>query len=317
MSASDQQLSLYSGRFSPDRSLNEPRDIFVEFNQPITFTRSGLRGFLRNVYSRGEYCSEFLPHSFCHYFEFLEYGKKTEQDILYFLSSTRLFANKVKGVRYVTSYAVVDLVAQLPEYFEPFFAAEEPSLFGSLKKTLVELLYDNFLEKFSIFKQNPDTFFDSISDDMVKIIDGSSIVQKQVDREQLRQTVMRFLEITLSKVIWSPIDQDDVWQSVKLIAKHMTRLKEKDIISQDDLDDLFKSLLERFCHFLDIAGSDLSPDVINKIKEDIHNGNLLMLELDEQEDYIQTKSERLMTALGETEAKIIARSHGIISEVIA
>jgi hypothetical protein len=95
----------------------------------------------------------------------------------------------------------------------------------------------------------------------------------------------------------------------------MTELKDQGIINQDDLDDLFKSLLERFCHFLDLAGSDLSMDVINSIKQDIVAGKLLFLELEEQEDFIETKAERLQRALLLTEAKVRARSFGIISEV--
>ena len=124
-------------------------------------------------------------------------------------------------------------------------------------------------------------------------------------------------ESNLTRSNLSLILSSSLKASVKVIAKNLTTLKEHNIINQDDLDDLFKSLLERFCHFLDLAGSDLSVEVIQKIKEDIASGNLMFLELEEQEDFMETKSERLGRSIIQTEAKVRARSYGIITEVPA
>jgi hypothetical protein len=304
-----------SSTFLDMSSTHEVRDIFVECNQPIEFNQMGMRNFLRNVYSMPEYSTEFLPHSFRHFVEFLDYGKRTRQGIPYMQSAVRLFANKVKAVRYVTPYAVIELLPKLPDYFESYFVQEKQTVFTSLKKSLYDILYNNFLNKFGAFKEAPENFLENVSDQMLHTIDGSVYVQARVDREQLRQTLVRFLEVTLGKIIWSPIDQEAVWNSVKVISQQLACLQDKKIITQDELDDLYKSLIERFCHFLDIAGSDLSAGTINSIKEDIHSGKLLLLELDEQEDFMQTKSERLACAVQETEAKMYARSRGIITEV--
>ncbi len=68
---------------------------------------------------------------------------------------------------------------------------------------------------------------------------------------------------------------------------------QEDILNQDELDDLLKSLVERFVYFLELTGSDLSFDVIETIKKDLESGNLLFHMIDEQEEFIESKVDRL------------------------
>jgi hypothetical protein len=185
----------------------EVRDIFVEFRQPISFTRQGMKRYLKYVYNRTEYCTEYLPHNFCHFIEFLEYGKKTEQEPIYVQSAIRLFANKVKATRYITAYAFADMTARLPELLSCYFKKEDPALTHTTKDKIVTMFYDNFLSQFSLFKKDPKTFLNDLATEVLSVVEGSDVVQKEVDREQLRQTLIRFLELSLDKVIWSPIDQ--------------------------------------------------------------------------------------------------------------
>ena len=75
-------------------------------------------------------------------------------------------------------------------------------------------------------------------------------------------------------------------------------------------------LLESSCKFLDLAGSELSLTVIETIKEDVISNEMLMFEFEEQEQMIETKRERLLDVLMETEAKIEARMRGIITDIV-
>lgn len=90
----------------------------------------------------------------------------------------------------------------------------------------------------------------------------------------------------------------------------------EDIINQDELDDLLKSLVERFVYFLELVGSDLSLETIEAIKQELEESTLVLNMVDEQEEFLETKIERIKSALLETEAKIHARQRGIITEVI-
>jgi hypothetical protein len=293
----------------------EPRDYMYELQQPISFTRQGIKRYFKNVYNRSEYCTEFLPHSFCHLIEFLEYGNKTSQEAVYTQASFRLFANKVKATRYITANTLLDLLNKMPDLLERYFKQDNPSFVIALKKQITNLFYDSFLHKFTTFKQSPESFLGDLSDEVLALVERSDLIRNEVDREQLRQTLVRFLELSLDKVIWSPFDQEEVWESVKAISNQLAVLKDRGILSYDDLNDVCKSLLERFCHFLDLAGSDLSLEAVNKIKEDIASGKVDMLELEEQEDFIETKADRISRSIRLTEAKIRARGFGILSEV--
>ncbi len=284
------------------------------FCQPIKFTQSGIQHYLHNIYSHPAYARDFLPHSLSDFIQFLNYGKNTNQSRLFMVSTFRLFLNKVKATPYLSAYAFCDMLDQLP-LLKDYCINEDKNYVLSLQKTLKNIFFSFFLSKFNFFKENPDQFFDDISNEIINAVESKSI-KREVECEQLRQIIIRFLENCFHKLIWSPFDQEEVWISVKNISFKLTSLMENGIICAEELDDLFKSLLESFCHFLNITGSELSPDVIEMIKEDISNGNLLLLTLEEQEDTIESKPERLMRALIKTDAKIQARLQGFITESI-
>ncbi len=296
--------------------LNDSDKLLDAFCRPVKFTRSGMRCFLKHNFSRREYAEEFLPHNFCHFIEFLEFGKDSNQNNMYIQSTIRLFSNKVKACNYVCADAVDNLLERLPNLLKNYFVKKPASLFTEAKNSIKRILYSMFLSKFSFFKQDPDHFFDELSSDIMETLGNSSFVQMHVDREQLRQNVIRFLEITLNKAIWTPLDQEEVWISVKNISVKLEELVEYDIINQDELDDLFQSLLERFIHFLDLAGADLAPEVVTMIEEDIDSDKLLFLQMEEQEEYMQPKADRLRKALKEVKARIIARQQGILTGVV-
>jgi hypothetical protein len=310
--SSDNQY-LIETKHEEDWATDKLLDVFC---RPVRFTRSGMRCFLKHTFSRREYAEELLPHNFGHFIEFLEFGKESKQNMLYIQSTIRLFSNKVKSCEYVCIDTVDNLLDRLPGLLESYFVKKPVSLFAEAKNTIKRILYSTFLSKFSFFKQNPDTFFDELSSDILTELGATNFVQTYVDKEQLRQNIIRFLELTLNKVIWTPLDQEEVWTSVKAVASRLEDLVKHEIINQDELDDLFQSLLERFLHFLDLAGADLDPHVITLIEKDIESGNLLFLQLEEQEEYLQPKVERLHKALKKLEAKIIAHQQGILTGAI-
>lgn len=291
-------------------------DPLTLFCTPVKFTRSGVRCFLKHVFNRAEYCQEFYPHSFSHVIEFLQYGNQTEQDLEYIISTLRLFNNKLKGSRFVTANAYSTFLEQLPAVVEPYSKPQAQSVWEHIQHNIKSILYDAFLSKFSFFKEEPDSFFTDVSEQITQAV-SQELIEDRVCQEQFQQTLVRFLENGLNKVVWCPVGEEDVWKSVKTISNQLHTLYEKQIINEDELDDLYKSLLEQFCHFLDLCGSDLSPEVINQIKEDIEAGQLNFLALEEQEEYIETKAGRLNRALVETEAKAFARGFGIVTDVLA
>ena len=167
----------------------------------------------------------------------------------------------------------------------------------------------NDVEKLTAFRVK---LIDDLSEDILEEIQGN-FYETPFRQEQFRQSIIRFLEIALNKIIWYPSDGQDTWKSVKLFAHQIYKLHQTDIIDEDELDDFYKSLLERFCYYLDMHGSGISLKTLAIIRSDITSKKLHFLELEEQEAYLEPKPERLKRALIIAEAKIHAHAQGIVT----
>lgn len=268
------------------------------FNQSVFSL--GISTFLKDIFALPTYGQDFLPNNFFHLIEFLYHGQKTGKDALFVRSVLRLYHNKIKATPYINVYAFCDLLGQLPSLLEPYFVIDSTKALGSLKEVIYEIQYRSFMTQFDEFKTSPDTFLKNLSAQIE-------------DAAELRKLVMLFLDTTLSKLIWSPADQFDTWQSTKLIADQLHALYKRNIISDlDDLNSLCITLLERYCFFLDIASSHFDIQTFEKIKEDINNCRTPLLDLEEQESLIETKLQRFTRCLMEVEAKARAREAGIV-----
>jgi hypothetical protein len=288
-------------------------DLLQGFCTPIIFTRSGIDNFLRNSFNSGQYALVYLPYSFSHLIQFLEYGIATQQQPVFFESTIRLFLNKTKACRYICAPAFEELLIKLPDLLEEQTKIPETK-FISISASVKDMLYDNFIKKFDLFKKDVDNFFNNLANDLTAVFRDHSTSATIASKEQFKQIIIRFLDIATLKLIWAVSDQDKVWTSVKTIANHLAVLEERHMINKDELDDLFKSLLESFCHFLDLVGTELSDQVLETIKKDAASGNLLLFTLEEQEQQLQSKRERVLEALCLVKARNYAKNRGIIVE---
>ncbi|MGB8467793.1 MAG: hypothetical protein WCE21_02225 [Candidatus Babeliales bacterium] len=288
--------------------------LFDELSKPVQFHKRGVQEFLQHTFSRTEYAQEFLPHTFSHMLEFLQFGKDSHQNSVYVTSTIRLFGNKLKMCSYISESAFNDLLERLPTLLEAHLVKTPLSLVTEARNTLKRLMYNTFLSKFSFFKEDPDTFFEDLSGELLEGLNRTQYIQNSVDKEQLRQQLIRFLELALNKVMWSP-QEPDVWTSVKATSEYLHTLMDCAIINRDDLDDLYQSLIARFIYFLDLVGSELSLEVIQAIKADIGENRLLLLTMEEQEEFIEAKAERLLKAVERAETRVIAyQETGLVAQ---
>ena len=121
----------------------------------------------------------------------------------------------------------------------------------------------------------------------------------------LRKTMLVFLEGSLSKLIWSPIDGIGTWRSVKTIAQQLATLMDHSIITDvDDLNSLYITLVERYCFFVDIASLDLPTPFYEEVKKDIFaSAQHSLFTTEEQDELIQSKKDRLLTAIMSAESQ--------------
>jgi len=277
----------------------------ASLHAPIIFSSSGIKDFIKNVYDKHEYTQEVLPNEFSHLLQLLEHGLKTGKKRTYSKSVLRLFMSAEKRVSYISAYAYDDMLTKLPSLMLPhvnsFIKPEK-----ELSRMVYDLLYSSISSNFNYFKTRPQEFLTNLSQDVIRQLSENYIPDSSV--EELRAMVLRFLEAGLSKLVWHPGDGIETWESVKNIADHLAELANKDIITDlEDLNDLFISLLERYIFFLDISNDALPLTFYKEIKEDISNNSTVLLELEEQEEFITPKVYRLLRAVNVGQAKVRSR----------
>lgn len=287
--------------------------------RPLNFTQPRtVHYFLQNVFNNKRYALEYLPYNLsAHCIQFLEDGKKLQKSATYMESSLRLFYNKMKACPFIPAYSLSEFLEKAPtiiKYGSSAFKHED--FYSDVEKKAMDIFVPTFISDFSLFKSDPEQFLKNLAHTVTLMVKNAFNVHDHVAQEQLKQMFVRFVELGLMKLLWTPNDQIEVWNSVKKIASQFEDLLEMNLITPDELDDLYKTLLESFCRFLDLAGSELSLNVVEAIKEDVVSQDLLMFEFEEQEQMLETKRERLMDLLMHTEAKIEARMRGIITDIV-
>lgn len=281
----------------------------------ITMTSVGINDFVSSVYNNPHYAQTILPHNFLHLTQLLEHGHQTKLSRSYVQSTMRLFSNKMKACPYISASAFNTLLATLPDLLKPYFTTTHTYAIDRLKKRINNVLYAQFLEKFTSFKQDPDYFFKDLSASIVGEIEAENAQTHVISCEEMRKTILIFLEVGIAKLVWNPKNKKDVWDSVKSISTHMTSLLEHSVLADaDDLNDLFVSLVERYCYFIDVSATDLPLDFYDTVSKEIATLSLPLLELEEQEEYIIPKKQRLLRTLTHGQARCYAYHHNGIKQ---
>jgi len=275
-------------------------------HSPVLFSSSRtIEDFFRKTYNRPEYAQEVLPNDFSHLLQFLEHGNRSNKKRIYSRSIIRIFANKLKTSPYVNAYAFDEMLPDMIELLTPQIESAVQTD-EKLVRIVYDLLYSSFSSNFSLFKQQPHLFLDDLSQDIIEHM--NECYTPVVSVEELRSGLIRFLEIILNKLIWHPEDGVKTWNLVKSIADHLADFVESDIIADtEDLNDLYISLVERYIFFLDINVNELPIAFYRGVKEDIATSSTVLLELEEQEEFIEPKAQRLIYALNRGQARALAQ----------
>ncbi len=251
-----------------------------------------------------------MPHNFSYLTQLLKYGATTKQTSEYAQQVISLFSKLLKGSEYVNSYVFADLVKEMPNLLNHYFGvfqlessgtlllAGDLDMLERLQKTVSHLVFNKFTQDFDVCRKNPRLFLDDLSNRIV------SATTQEVNMELLRQMVIRFLEVGLSKLVWSPRDEEQTWESVKTISHHLATLMEHNIIGDlNDLDELYWSLLHRYRYFLELHSTNMPLSFFGTLKGEITSKKVMLLELEEQETFLQSKASCLLNTVLAQEAK--------------
>ncbi|MFC1842878.1 hypothetical protein ACFLYU_04435, partial [Candidatus Dependentiae bacterium] len=226
----------------------------------------------------------------------------------------------------VNSYALIELLEIMPELTKHYFEPPKINFLEQnkkLDKLVSNMMYNTFLQGFAKFKIDPKKFLHDISGNIVATLQKqtnqaykanlNNNIEVHVNLEHLRQVLARFLELAFGKLIWSPEDHTNIWDLFQSTSKAVKNFSQKKIMADmDNLDDLYWSIVHRFCFFLDITGHELPIEFYQDFKNKLLSANLLMFQIEEQEQFITNKETHLVQALFEGEAKARAYKQGLI-----
>jgi hypothetical protein len=293
-----------------NESTQDNQHIYSLFEAPISRTRFGIQHFFKKTFNDPMY-NQYLALNFSHISTFLSYSNEADEPRAYIKSVIRLFSQKIKSCSYINGEAFLLFLKELPRLISKHFEQNNEKVQAKIQ----DCLYNFFLDKFDELKEDPEHTLEKLTQDIYSI--SCTTDNQDLDTTELQCSMHNFLDLCLNRLIWSPQDQDDIWKSVKNISHALEELVNAHIIKDvETLDELFWSLIHRFCYFLEIAGLELEEDTIKSIGSDLQSKSLPLWSMDEQESFITPKRTYLKNAVFETYATSSARKAGLIVDTV-
>jgi len=283
---------------------------YAHFLQPIKFTHHGMRCYIRHAYNHPEYGTDFLPNNFFHMIQFFK--RSTPQTRSYHQSVLRMFSNKLKQSMYVNPYALSELIQEITSTLQEICSVLHMPAYDLLQQKISNAMYEAMLNRFDYLKLDPTGYFDDLSDNILSTVHAAQELADDISVEEFRKSLLVFLELMLNRCVWNAHEYQEAWRNVKLIADQLQQLHDVQVLKdKEDLNDLFVSLIERFCLYLDLSFAEIPADFYTELHREIDARSLYLLEL-ESEEYFETKSQRLSRAVTMAEAKTRAYHQGIL-----
>jgi hypothetical protein len=268
-----------------------------------------------------EYKKEVLPHDFSHLSHLIAYGAQSNQPPVYLRSIIKLFSNLIKSPHYVNAYAFSGLLETLPEQLASYFSLVESRAYitdsalydatfvDRFKATVNNMLYAKFSNEYDSFRQDPNLFLQKMSNNIV------AIAQEELVQEQLRQGIIRFCEIVLSKLVWDPAAHEETWRITKKIGEQLATFLEYNILDDvNDLDDLHWTLLNRYCYFLELTTGDMPESFYQSVRHDLRSNahDIVLFALKEQDYIVEPKISYMQRTLLEAETTAYRHKAGLV-----
>lgn len=279
---------------------------------PIIFSNGGLTKFLQNIFNRPEYAQDLLPHDMSHFVQCLDYTQHRYQKRMHGKHVMRIFTHKLRAAPYVHDKVFLAMLDETFPIMQRYLDGASQKVATSMKISINKILYDTFLAQFADFKASPQSFFDSLADDITATVFDTQTLLSDISIDELRHSFTRWLELGLSKLVWRPEDGIKSWQSTKSIADRLMQMTDANIFDSDDLYDLHDTLLERYCFFLDITNFDLPQSFFAELKHSISNQAIPLLDDDELELCLETRRQRFTRLICECEFKAHAHTKGFV-----
>lgn len=290
-------ISIFSFLFG-ETYTTDSIELFNTFMQPVTLESHTIKLFFSQTLTHRLYTEQFMPVSFMHLLDLLEYSSAVRQPHAYTCSILDLFHTYgLKKCWYVNPFALIELLDKLPKHIQHLCICETPN---AKKQTIKELISQTLVEQYDHFKADPEAVIETLSDSIYQLFTSPTYT----NTSDIQLLLTRFLEGALDKLIWNPQEQVDTWESCKVIGEQLAFLAENNLIpDKRTLNQLYWSLVCRYGYFIDTCYADISFEVYAALKKDIAISTTPLLLLDEQEYFMESKTEYLNKIILEAEIK--------------
>lgn len=274
----------------------------VVLDAPLETSKKGVEDFFTHIFTHPHYSSRVLPYSFDHLEQLITY-RAEPKFVEYVL---RCFSNKVKASLYIQAASLDRFLTSFTQCIQQTIHLGSKGPDKGQKEELISLLYNRFLSEFERFKQDPESFFDQLSEDILAAITRAPTrTRSQIDSDEISHTIVLFLELCCNKLAWDSKDELKTWQTVVSLAEKFLRLEQVHLISSSDLENIYVSLVERYCFFLELMRADLSVEFLSALKGAVTA---------ETEPFLETNRQHLLHTITLLEAQARAQQeYGYVS----
>jgi hypothetical protein len=266
-----------------------------------------------------KYTKEILPNDFSYFSQLITFGTTNNQPPMYLRSVVKSFSSMLKRSQYTNASAFSHLLEDLPSNFLPYFnlptsrtyitnsALYDATFVDRFKATVDTMLYSKFSTEYESFRQDPNAFLRGISTTIV------TVAQEELEQEQLRQSIIRFFEIALSKLVWDPAAHEQTWFTTKRISEQLAKLLAYNILDDtNDLEDLYQTLLNRYCYFIELTATDMPDSFFESIRSDLTTNDIVLFAVADQDDFLESKRSYMQRTLIEAETTAYRHRAGLI-----
>lgn len=269
--------------------------LFAELFCTVEFTSNGIQTFLSQTFNHPDYAEKVLPYSYNDFRDFLKFGYVTDQGSDYQMQVLHIFRYKTFECDFISSSEVLNIVNFLNNNI--IYLQANKNKHNAQVEVVKNICYNSFLNNFEAFQNQPDEFITDLSK---KIVDAMDYTTCDIDcnSKSLQCELVKFLETTLGKIIWSVEDQTETINDFLQIGDSILRLYKSGAISEKgNLQDMLKLLTERFIYFVSICTDHLNDEFFEKAESQIFKFNVEWLNVEEPEAELTSKIERLRTTM--------------------
>lgn len=277
----------------------------IKYLEKPRFTKTGLADFF-NLQFNTELYAQFLPRSFVHLVDFIDYANSNQKPPSFVIKVFNLFDQRIKECVWVNSYALIALMNEFLARLPHYCSIEDH---GDRVAQIRDILKKQDGKNRNWSKKNRELFFDQAARSIDTALQQP---QEHLDALELQLRATKFLEEAIGKLIFNPHDQLEIWHNICAIATKLQELHHAGVIgSMDDLNILTWTLIYRFGYFIDCAGSQLSTDFFKEMADDIGHNKIPAFMTSEQELFLLPKKQYLEALVARGRAKSEAAKSGL------